>query len=45
MEELGVESCYQLLHPWCVDILDDELLVLFKAITIVDLGDGALLRE
>ena len=28
-----------------VNILDDELLVLFKAIMIVDLGDGTLLRE
>ena len=45
MEKFRVESCDQLHHPWCVDVLDDEPLVLFEAIMVVDLGDGTLLRE
>lgn len=44
-EELCVESCHQCLRLCCVDVFDEESLVLLKAVAVFDLCDGSLLGK
>ena len=44
-EEFCIELREQLLHSWCVEVLHNELLVLFKTVMALDFGDSAFFRE
>lgn len=45
LEDFRIELGHQFLHPWCLQVPHDELLVLGETVVIVDPGDGTLFGE